>query len=203
MNLKSCFAALALSCASLCSQAGVLYEWRALDAETPRGITLQLEFDEALVASGAFSLVVEQDGFPDEPFPSSQLFNLRYVIPGTNGPRYLSYSSETGFSSGLGLLDIDLRFEAGGYLSGHILANDSEKHIELASMGRLFTVLDANSDEGMDGAGCEWAQACAGATGQIRRADVPEPATLALFAAGLLAATLRRGTARQSAALRP
>ena len=53
MNFKSRVAALSLCLFPLASQAGFMYEWRALNNETPRGITLQLEFDQKTVKSGA------------------------------------------------------------------------------------------------------------------------------------------------------
>ena len=53
MKIPALVAALLLS--PLIAQAGVLYEWRALNHETPYGITLRLEFDNGTLNSGAFS----------------------------------------------------------------------------------------------------------------------------------------------------
>lgn len=195
MNVKSCLAALSLCLLPLASQAGVIYEWRALNHETPRGITLQLEFDESTIASGAFSYVLQQDFDFETPSAGSGLLGLHYAFPGVS--EEMRYSWQKGFNNGLGSLDMELRFERGGFLSGYIYANNSEHHFVMSSMGNRFTVTDANSDQGMPGAGCDWMVDCAGAVGQIRRADIPEPGSLALLGIGLLgAASLRRKTAR-------
>lgn len=197
MNIQSCIAALGLCLLPLASQAGVIYEWRALNHETPRGITLQLEFEQGTVDSGAFSFVINQDDGFEDPLPASGLLGLRYAFPGVS--EAMDYSWNRGFNHGYGTLELDLTFEKGGFLSGYIYANNAEHHIQLASQGRRFIVLDANSDQEMDLAGCGWMIGidCAGASGHIRRTDIPEPGSLALLGIGLLAAGgLRRKAAR-------
>lgn len=197
MNFKSCVTALCLCLLPLVSQAGVIYEWRSLNNETPKGITLQLEFDQTTVDSGAFSFAMNQDYYLEEDNPGSGLLGLRYSFP--DASETMIYSRENGFENGLGMLDLELTFEKGGFLSGYISANNTQHHFTMSSTGRLFTVLDANSDEGMPSAECGWTVGvdCAGASGQIRRTDIPEPGSLALLGAGLLAAAgMRRKTAR-------
>lgn len=202
MKLTSYLAAAALSLLPLCSQAGVIYQWQATNDETPYGITLEMEFDEQTVAGGVLNYAFEQGW--DEP-PAQGLLNLRYTFPYMAEETVWS-ARNGGFSSELGRLDLQLGFGSDGYLSGYIYLNDGYSHIELLSNGRRFTVVDANSDEEMVGAGCPWVSDydCSGATGVILRdgaepnepGEVPEPGTLALLGAGLLAAARLRRTAR-------
>jgi hypothetical protein len=181
MNFKSCVAALSLCLLPLCSQAGIIYEWRALNNETPLGITLALEFDQDTVDSGAFSFAINEDDY----------FAAKRADGGLLG---LRYSAQGGFASGFGTLELDLTFEQGGFLSGYIYANDSRHHFMMNSNGGIFTVLDANSDEGMPSAECGWTVGidCSGAAGELRRAEVPEPGSLALLGLGLLAVACMR-----------
>ena len=149
MKISVLVAALLLS--PVLAQAGVLYEWRALKHETPYGITLRLEFDHDTVRSGAFSfhLVPEQ---PPMPRPGSGLLSMHAAFPGVYTP--MTYFPRTeGFAHGLGDLGMELSFHRGGYLSGYIYANNSEHPIRLESNSIVFTVQDANSDQGMPQAG--------------------------------------------------
>jgi len=192
MNVRSCIAALGLCLLPLCSQAGVIYEWQPLNHETPRGISLALEFDEDTVRSGAFSFAITEEYDGEENHAAGGLLGLRYAFPDAYEP--MTYSARGGFGSGFGTLEMEVRFEQGGFLSGFIYANDSHHHFMMNSDGRVFTVLDANSDEGMPSADCGWTVGidCSGATGQLKRADIPEPGSLALLGAGLLAAAALR-----------
>lgn len=197
MNFKSCVAALSLCLLPLCSQAGVIYEWRALNHETPRGITLQLEFEQSAVDSGAFSFSLNDDYYVAQQHAETGLLGLRYAFPGAD--EAMRYSHKDGFASGFGTLEMELRFDQGGFLSGYIYANDDHHHFQMSSSGSTFTILDANSDEGMPSAECGWTVGidCSGATGQIVRTAIPEPGSLALMGIGLFAAArLRRKPAR-------
>lgn len=195
MNIKSFTAAAALCAVPLISNAGIIFEWRGLNNEVPHGISLQLEFDGKTVDSGAFNFQLDQER-PAQARPDLGLIALRYSFPGVNGSMAY-FPRDGGFSSGYGRLDMKLTFEKGGFLSGYILANDNQSHFRMNSQGRVFTILDANSDAGMPGAGCGWTTdvQCAGATGHIRRTDIPEPGTFALLGVGLLAALCFRSKA--------
>ena len=194
MKPSSYLAAIGLCLLPLCSQAGVVYQWEATNGETPYGITLALEFDEQTVDSGAFDFYFEHGyGAP----PAQGLLKLRYTFP-YMGEEMAWSALDGGFSSGYGWLDLRLRFGSEGFLSGYMYLNDANHHIELDSSGRSFTVIDANSDAEMVGAGCPWTvdYNCSGATGVFERVDnpgeVPEPGSLALLGAGLLAASCWR-----------
>ena len=199
MNLKSCVAALSLCLLPLVSQAGVIYEWRSLNNETPRGITLQLEFDQRTTNSGAFSFMIDEENAFEGKRPDTGLLGLRYSFPDHPGYQAMAYSAAEGFGNGLGKLTMEVRFEKSGFLSGYIYANNAQHHFTMDSTGSVFTILDANSDQGMPSAGCGWTVDidCTGASGQIRRADIPEPGSLALMGLGLFAAAaMRRKAAR-------
>lgn len=207
MGFRSLLAGISCLFISLTSQAGVMYEWRPLNDETPRDISLRMEFSDAAVQSGALDFSVP---FMDwtASYPDAGLLSFYYTFPGLGTPMAYQPRSEQ-FNMGLGALDISVRFDAGGYLSGWIRANDGRNHIELASQGMVFTVLGADSDQGMPGSGCGWTTPvpCGGATGEMRQMvqvkgqearQVPEPVSLALFAAGGLAAWGARRKAARS-----
>jgi hypothetical protein len=188
MKLAPLLAALACLLIPVSAHAGVMYEWRPANEGTPRNITFRLEFTQQTVDGGSFKFAVPYgDGAAS--YPDSGLLSLLYTFPGTGGIMRYEPPLEK-FRNGLGILNMDIRFEAGGYLSGRIYANNAESHIDLLSAGTLFTIRDANSDAGMPGAGCGWS-ACGGATGYLRdtrMTEVPEPASGGLFAAGALGA---------------
>jgi hypothetical protein len=191
MKLASLLAAAALS-VPLAGHAGVIYEWRALGGGTPQDITLKLEFSQQAVDSGAFSFQLPNLDAATS-YPDSGLLSLQYGFPGL-GETMRYRPQEERFRGGLGMLDMEVRFEPGGYLSGWIRANDQNSDFSIGSAGTVFTFLRADSDQGMPGAGCGWTTgvACFGATGYLQalaqgvQGRVPEPRTLGLLALGAL-----------------
>lgn len=204
MNIKSWLAAASFCLLPLTANAGLIYEWQALNDQTPQGIILQLEFDESTVDSGAFSFNLRDLEMGER--PAGGLLSLRYEFAPIHGDGLMTYTNTGGFDGdpdGLyGQLEMDLRFEAGGLLSGFIYANDTEQHIGMASSGDIFTVFSADSDGGMESCGWLAEVECGSAAGYLRRTDmasplievpdagteVPEPGTLALLGLGVLAA---------------
>lgn len=190
MNVKPWLAAAGMALLPLSGNAGVVYEWHALNDQVPWGITLALEFDRKTVRSGAFDFALP---YGTEKPTRSGLLGMEYSFPSTFDEGLMHYTRKEAFRFGIGEFRMHLRFEADGFLSGYIYANDGEHHFEMASSGTTFAILDANSDAGMDLAGCGWTTevVCAGAAGVIRQTritQVPEPGTAALFGLGLLAA---------------
>jgi len=186
MRFKSLVLASSLFLASISSQAGVVYEWRALNGELPRHVTLRMEFSKAAVASGQLNFQVPLYDW-EESYPDAGLLSIYFSTPGVAPISYRP--TEEQFRYGLGILDLDLTFGSDGLLRGRIYANDAHSHFRMNSQGSLFTILDARSDEDMGGAGCgeNW-EICNGATGQLQRVDVPEPGSIALLGIGLAAA---------------
>lgn len=183
------------------SHADVIYDWTSRDANLPQGISLSLVFTDAAVAAGAAGLGVPAGDYNDS-YPASPLVSLTYSAPGINTMVYRPLDGK--FNNGLGILDLSVKFTTDGYLTGWIRANDSNSSFEMRSTGNLMTVLDARSDQWMNGAGCGFDLAtCNGATGFVRRSGeiksshaadvaVPEPATLGLLAAGAAAGLVLR-----------
>lgn len=191
MNMQKYLALATLAIAPLGAQAGVIYEWRATNAQTPQNFTLQLEFDHRTVKRGSFMLDIESESGPMLA-PRTGLLSLKYSFPGLSNDMFYTSKGREGFNLGSrGYLNMHVSFDEAGYLTGQIYANDTNSHIELGSVGTLFSVIDANSDEGMPGAGCGWQMdppmQCGGATGYIQRVgEVPEPATGALIGLALV-----------------
>lgn len=156
---------------------------------------MELEFDNRTVKQGSFSLELDQSAGADFA-PKRGLLSLRYTYPGSGEP--MTYDAKTGGFDPVGLLSMRLTFEADGFVTGRIFAADVFQSIELASVGSMFTIIDAASDNGMSDCGWGYGTKCSGATGYIQRVgEVPEPASVALMALGgasLLSARRRKST---------
>lgn len=179
----------ALSFHAAC-HADVMYEWQGNDDATPYNIAMRMVFTDDAVASGSASVT----GYGALP-PDSPLLQFYYQMPNAASPMSFAPSPVPVWSDNV--FSMNVTFLDDGTLSGSLYANDTTSHIQLASSGALFTVVSANSDAGMTGAGCAPWGNCAGATGTFRRVgmaapedvtEVPEPGSLALFGLGLLAA---------------
>jgi hypothetical protein len=195
--LASLIAALSFHAAS---HADVIYEWQGNEDATPYNITMQMVFTDEAVASGSASVT----GYGALP-PNSPLLLFYYQMPNAASPISFAPSPFPVWSDSM--LSMNVTFLNDGTLSGSLYANDTASHIRLASSGNLFTVVSANSDAGMTGAGCAPWTDCAGATGIFRRvgmvapeavAEVPEPGSLALFGLGLLAAARAGSRSRKA-----
>lgn len=199
MHITSAIAAAGFALFPLLAQAGVVYQWHTTNNETPWGVSLQLEFDQATVDRGAFSLDYYQSPGPDDT-PQEGLLGMYYTT--LNNPSSpLSYSAaHGGFSYGTGFISLDVQFVANGFLTGWIRTGDMSQHFEIASNGALFTFVDANNDGGLEGAGCPAWEPCSGATGYLQSrpaqlaqvAAVAEPASMGLLGLGAVGLLLAR-----------
>lgn len=174
--------------------ANVLYTWRQVEHSpfVPPGMHLELVFTDAAVASGHADAEVFnfcQIGQACEPQQDS-LMSLHYWYDNPDGGVPLndisySYGDETRF--GRQIISVNVLFLPDGYLSGSIMANDSNSDFNFVSSGRVFTMLSAHSDEPW---GCGFAYPeCRGERGVLRTGDqpLPEPSMLATLAIGMLA----------------
>jgi len=181
--------------ASPLATAGVWYKWHATNDIAPRGISLLLEFDRAVVRSGTFQMRIDVDdnAFRDTVFPQSGLLGFYY---GTGTEGEITWKPRKGITDpGPLILDMDIRFGPGRHLTGGIYAHNYNSQFGMSTGfmgGPNFTIYEAESDAGMKG--CGWAseegRPCFGATGQIRQ--IPEPASIALVGLGVLGAALSR-----------
>jgi len=177
------------------AQAAVTYTWQQVAASSsmPANLNLELRFSDEAVKQGSLSLDIDNQchfGGSCE-VQQNSLISLRYWYgsPGAYGGDNLidyRYSSKpNGFYDRIVL---DLSFLPGGLLSGSLLASNGSSDFVMSSVGSLFTMERADSDE--EG-GCGFAYPdCSGSTGRL--VEVPEPSSAALAGLGLFAAWFAR-----------
>lgn len=193
MNVKSYIAAAALSLMPLLSQASVVYEWKSTNDVPPRGITFTLNFEESAVRSGGFSFALTGDEFEYfTPQPNLGLISFEFGLEGANTSFSRQYGYESAPGYNVGGLEMDVSFGSNGFMDGFIRMNSWQTSFTMISEGGVFTVYDLRSDGPVTG--CDFMQEteCTGASGVIRRTDVPEPGSLALIGIGLFAASRMR-----------
>ncbi len=193
MKIKSYIAAAALSLMPLLSQAGVVYEWKPTNDVAPRGITFTLEFEESTVQGGVFNFALTGEEFQYfTPQPNLGLISFGFDVGGayTSFSRQYGYETDPGYN--VGGLEMDVSFGSNGIMEGFIRMNSWQTGFTMISEGGVFTVYDLKSDGPVGG--CDFMQEteCTGASGVIRRTDVPEPGSLALIGIGLFAASRMR-----------
>lgn len=193
MKMKSYIAAAGLALMPILSQAGVVYEWEATNNDAPRGISLRMEFDEATVQSGRFEFEYSGQGDRSAWLPQGLgLISLSFGLPVATG---VIFTQDTGSGNvGTYYQFLSMYVSFGDYMTGGISAANFETGFSMSSIGNgpNFEITSLVSDAPVDAVGCVSPQVgpCAGATGVIRRAnEVPEPGSLALIGAGLLAAS--------------
>lgn len=185
MDMKHFLALVALVCTALTSHAGIIYEWQGINKKSPSQFSMSMEFDEATVRSGSFSLHINADRDLQTPQPNSGLidFSLPYS---SFRPRIDPFNHGMQF----GWFYMDVRFE-GRFLTGSIVMLDFIAELNMSTNSgspndHRFTIQSANADYGMGDCGGPTGIVCSGGTGHIRQ--VSEPAPVALFGLAAVAA---------------
>ncbi len=176
--LSLCAALMAPACAS----ANVIYEWRTFStSSTIYSVTGFIELTDAAAASGAVAYEFK-DPCGGDPLcnygdPTSPIVRFSFMV--NDYPIDIDLHAGTGFIAGgaSGMFDAAFTVTPGALGNMQLYVNDSRSHVWLDG----WVVADANSDiDNLCGFGCS------GATGGFFR-DVPEPASLGLAGAALLA----------------
>ena len=184
------------------AQAGVTYVWQQVEASSsmPPNLNLELVFSHAAIKQGSLRLDILNDCNANHcDFTNRGLLSLRYWYGEPDAPELgvnlIDYRYDRVSRFGIDIIRLNMTFLPGGLLSGSLYANNSDSDFGMASVGPLFRVGRASSDQG-EGCGFEYPE-CSGATGLL--VAVPEPSSAALAGLGLLAAwsvRRRKGPAR-------
>ncbi|MGF6272503.1 hypothetical protein ABIB38_000859 [Massilia sp. UYP11] len=179
------------------AQAAVTYSWHEVGTSpiSPPGLNMELVFSDDAVAQGKLELDFVNMCDLGEPCLDGQdsLLSLRYwyAEPWADEGRanYIDYGHRKLPAHYFDRIRLNLTFLPGGLLDGYIYANDGNSHVEIASLGGLFTVVNAHSDEPF---GCNYfSDPCSGSTGYLAGAsiegEVPEPSSVLLAGLGLAA----------------
>jgi len=177
--------------------ASVMYTWHQTAAsENMAGpMSLQLVFSDAAVAAGKLKLDFEAACNLDQCiYPQNSLLSLKFWLNEDNGDGTFSQLNRIDFHHrrypqyGSDSIKLDLDFLPNGLMSGFILANDTNSHFIMQSIGTSFTMLETRSDAGPCG---EMDVTCYGEQGELR-AQIPEPSSAAIAGLGLVAAWFGR-----------
>jgi len=183
------------------AEAGVKYTWQQIEASDsmPANLNLELVFSNKAVNQGNLSLNIGNEcQFGSCEFTQESLLSLRYwygAPDSAGGANLIEYGYRTEVNGLFQGIQLQLDFLSDGKLSGSILANNGSSDFRMNSVGSLFTMVSANSDEEW-GCGFEYPE-CSGSTGLL--AEVPEPSSAALAGLGLVAAWFGRRRKRQAA----
>jgi hypothetical protein len=189
--MRKLLLSLTVALAAAHASANVIYQWQPVGNKTPHHLQLEMVFSNAAVSQGSLSIhSSDQSAFEGE-----GLLSFYYNFADDRLP--IVFTPSSAMEGMPGGLDMDLHFLPGGRLSGGITAYNIENSFSMTGDAGLFSVTAANSDAGMEEAGCAWGSECAGAMGRLVRVDeeLPEPGIWAIFAAGfvgLLSARRRR-----------
>jgi hypothetical protein len=179
------------------AQASVLYTWHqtAASENMPTGMNLEMVFSDAAVKQGKLKLDVETSCYNDLCIdPQNSLLSLKFWYQQDNGDgtfsrnNYINYHYRSYPHYGADMVRLNLDFLSNGMLSGSILANDTNTHIIMESVGSSFEMIDMRSDVGPCG---DMDVYCYGEVGELR-VEVPEPSSAAIAGLGLLAAWFGR-----------
>ena len=184
------------------AQATVTYSWyeASTSASSPPGLNMELVFSDEAVARGSLELDFVNMCDLGEPCLDEQdsLLSFRYWYdePWAEDGRanYISYGHRKLPEHYRDQIRLNVTFLPDGLLNGYVYANDGNSHVEIESLGKLFTVLHAHSDEPF---GCAYQyDPCSGSTGYLSsvpiEGEVPEPSSVLLAAVGLAAIGLAR-----------
>lgn len=194
MKLKFLLAAIALSFTAQSSQAGVVYKWQGVKKSSPSMFSLTIEFDEATVRGGSYSVQIDS--------AERKMYNDTGLLSFTT-PHYIYNAQTELFNHGMdfGYLNIDVAFINGKFMTGSIRMFDFQTRLNMTTSFedsndyRLFTIYDTDADYGMGDCAGPTAITCWGGTGHMRQVPVqiPEPTSIMLLAIGTLSAySIRR-----------
>lgn len=176
------------------AEASVTYAWQQVEASSkmPANLNLELVFSDKAVSQGELILDIGNDcRWGSCEFSQDSLLSLRYWYGAPDAPggtNFIDYGYRTAVNGAFHGIELRLSFLPNGVLGGSVMANNGESDFFMESVGSLFTMVRANSDQ--EG-GCGFAYPdCSGSTGLLR--EVPEPSSAALAGLGLLAVWLGR-----------